>query len=162
MRNFLLVFCGLATLSLSACNNGGSSSTTSTGTTPTATATTANIKRIVSVGAGINYNNLTGGQVEMALNPSTHVPSVIYYDRTQQVVPGAPAGASTPAPPGAAPAGGSGDGSTTAAAATSADEFEDEHLIDLSQLEDATDVSTSGVDKVIQAFPGAALIDEEN
>jgi len=69
------------------------------------------------------------------------------------------AGSSTGTAANGPPAASAGGEATTP---TVADEFEDEHLIDLSQLEDATDVSTSGVDKVIQAFPGAALIDEEN
>ena len=39
---------------------------------------------------------------------------------------------------------------------------EDEDLtsIDVSELEDAPDVATTGVDRLTQAFPGAVLVDE--
>jgi hypothetical protein len=47
------------------------------------------------------------------------------------------------------------------AAEPEADHDERDH-IDVTDLEDATDVSTSGVDKLVQAFPGAELIEQEN
>ena len=49
---------------------------------------------------------------------------------------------------------------TRAAPSAPPDHHEDEH-VDVTELEDAHDVSTSGVDRVVQAFPGAQLIVEE-
>ncbi len=49
---------------------------------------------------------------------------------------------------------------STPVAAADTDQDERDH-IDVSELEDATDVSTSGVDKLVQAFPGAELIEQE-
>jgi hypothetical protein len=40
--------------------------------------------------------------------------------------------------------------------------LDDEEQVDVSELTDATDVSVSGVDKVVQAFPGAQLIEKES
>ena len=59
----------------------------------------------------------------------------------------APSSSGTPAP-------------TPVVAAYTDDQDERDH-IDVSELEDATDVSTSGVDKLVQAFPGAELIEQE-
>ena len=58
----------------------------------------------------------------------------------------APSSSGTPAP--------------TPVVAADTDQDERDH-IDVSELEDATDVSTSGVDKLVQAFPGAELIEQE-
>jgi hypothetical protein len=58
----------------------------------------------------------------------------------------APSSSGTPAP--------------TPVVAADTDQDERDH-IDVSDLEDATDVSTSGVDKLVQAFPGAELIEQE-
>ena len=54
---------------------------------------TVDVKKIVSAGVGINFNNITGGTIEMVINPTTHLPAVLYYDRSLQIVPGGPAGA---------------------------------------------------------------------
>ena len=42
------------------------------------------------------------------------------------------------------------------------EEHEPEESIDLAELSDADDVATTGVDKLVQAFPGAVVIDEED
>jgi hypothetical protein len=39
-------------------------------------------------------------------------------------------------------------------------EPDDEEVIDLSELEDASAVATSGLDKLTAAFPGSELIEE--
>jgi DNA polymerase-3 subunit gamma/tau len=62
-------------------------------------------------------------------------------DRAARPAQGAPAGA---------------DPSSSTAAAD--DDVED---IDVSQLEDATDVAVSGIDKLTEAFPGSVLLDED-
>lgn len=59
-------------------------------TTPTPT-TTTNVKRIVSVGAGLNFNAQTGSWSDMAIDATTSMPAVVYYDRSATV--GAVAGA---------------------------------------------------------------------
>ena len=41
-------------------------------------------------------------------------------------------------------------------------EHEPEESIDLAELSDADDVATTGVDKLVQAFPGAVVIEEED
>lgn len=56
--------------------------------TPTPTvATTTNVKKIVSVGAGLNFNDMTGSWSEMAIDPLTHGPAVVYYDRSALISP---------------------------------------------------------------------------
>lgn len=93
MNQVSLILAALFVLSLAACDK-GSDTTTVIVSSPTNSATSVgDIKKIVTVGAGINFNNLTGGYVAMALHPTLHAPAIVYYDRTQQVVPGAPAGA---------------------------------------------------------------------
>ncbi|MFN8049996.1 MAG: DNA polymerase III subunit gamma/tau [Acidimicrobiales bacterium] len=71
---------------------------------------------------------------------------------------------SKPAAAATAPAGAAGATSTAtdAAPAPAADDTDlrEEDHVDVSELTDATDVSTSGVDKLVQAFPGAQLIEE--
>lgn len=43
------------------------------------------------------------------------------------------------------------------------DDDDDEYVdIDLDELEDASDTAVSGIDKVIQAFPGAVILEEES
>lgn len=94
MKNILVVLVCLAGLIQTACNKDSDrSATTSGGGGGNTTASTSDIRKIVSAGVGINFNNMTGGQIEMALHPATHTPSVVYYDKSQQVIPGAPAGA---------------------------------------------------------------------
>ncbi|MEK6773021.1 MAG: hypothetical protein AABY64_03695 [Bdellovibrionota bacterium] len=43
------------------------------------------VKRIVTTGKGLNFNNQVGGPSEIKLHPTTKLPSVVYYDKTQQV-----------------------------------------------------------------------------
>ena len=83
----------------------------------------------------------------------------------QLVVAGAAPSAAAARPAPASPAAGPSDGSASAAAPTEpvaadqADEDEDLTSIDVSELEDAPDVATTGVDRLTQAFPGAVLVD---
>ncbi|HEY9556042.1 MAG TPA: hypothetical protein VIR58_04870, partial [Acidimicrobiales bacterium] len=53
----------------------------------------------------------------------------------------------------------SGPAPSSGAAAPAGPQHEDEDSIDVSELEDAPDVST-GVERLAQAFPGAELVDE--
>jgi hypothetical protein len=39
-------------------------------------------------------------------------------------------------------------------------EDDDEIVVDLSELEDAADVATSGLDKLAAAFPGSELVED--
>ncbi len=71
-----------------------------------------------------------------------------------------------PAAPVAAPAPG-GDGGTAPTPDGPADvapddtaDDEDPAMIDVTELEDATDVATSGIDKLTKAFPGAVLVED--
>lgn len=48
---------------------------------------TIDVKSLVSVGAGLNFNGATGSWSEMNINPVTQNPEVIYYDRTVVVSP---------------------------------------------------------------------------
>jgi hypothetical protein len=83
----------------------------------------------------------------------------------QLVVAGAAPSAAAARPAPASPAAGLSDGSASAAASTEpvaadqADDDEDLTSIDVSELEDAPDVATTGVDRLTQAFPGAVLVD---
>lgn len=47
----------------------------------------ADIKSIVTVGAGINFNSSTGSWSEMDLDPISKNPDIVYYDRTAIVSP---------------------------------------------------------------------------
>ena len=84
----------------------------------------------------------------------------------QLVVAGAAPSAAAARPAPAPPAAGPSDGSAPAAAPTEpvaadqTDDDEDLTSIDVSELEDAPDVATTGVDRLTQAFPGAVLVDE--
>ncbi len=42
---------------------------------------TSDVKRIASLGVGVNFNGLTGGPSSMALHPTTRLPAVVYYDK---------------------------------------------------------------------------------
>jgi hypothetical protein len=60
-----------------------------------------------------------------------------------------------------------GDGAAAPAADAPADavpddtaDEEDPAMIDVTELEDATDVATSGIDKLTKAFPGAVLVED--
>lgn len=87
------LLCLLALLPLLGCKSNNSASGITITPTPTTqtTTTTTNVKRIVSVGAGLNFNAQTGSWSEMAMNPTTSMPGVVYYDRSATV--GAVAGA---------------------------------------------------------------------
>lgn len=43
--------------------------------------TTSDVRRVASLGVGINFNGLTGGPSSMALHPTTRLPAVVYYDK---------------------------------------------------------------------------------
>jgi len=85
MRKELL--CLLVVLPLLGCKseNTASGITITPTPTPTTLSTTTNVKRIVSVGAGLNFNAQTGSWSEMAMNPLTTMPGVVYYDRSAVV-----------------------------------------------------------------------------
>ena len=50
----------------------------------------------------------------------------------------------------------------TATADPNADDDDEYVDIDVDELEDASDTAVSGIDKVIQAFPGAVILEEES
>ncbi len=65
----------------------GASSSTITGTTPDTGTTgggssTSDISRVVSVGENLSFNNMTGGPQDIAINPTTGLPAVAYYDKS--------------------------------------------------------------------------------
>lgn len=85
-----LVLLGAAIVSLSACKteNVAQGITVVSTPTPTPTPTTVtDVKRTVSVGAGVNFNSMTASWSEMALNPINHTPAVVYYDRSALISP---------------------------------------------------------------------------
>ncbi|MFZ3230691.1 MAG: hypothetical protein WA160_10840 [Pseudobdellovibrio sp.] len=77
-----------AILTLNACvkKNAALVTTTEPGNL-VATPQSTDVKALVSVGAGINFNGSTGSWSEMAMNPVTSNPEIIYYDRTALVSP---------------------------------------------------------------------------
>ena len=85
--------------------------------------------------------------VEAALSARVGQPVSVHLTNGGEGSSSAPSSSGTPAP-------------TPVVAADTDDQDERDH-IDVSDLEDATDVSTSGVDKLVQAFPGAELIEQE-
>lgn len=91
MTNFALMFflVLLTTSALLSCNRRSSSAgaSTTTETTPEQAVEPTNVKAIVTVGAGLNFNASTGSWSEMAINPITKAPEIIYYDRTAVVSP---------------------------------------------------------------------------
>ncbi|HOT79775.1 MAG TPA: DNA polymerase III subunit gamma/tau [Microthrixaceae bacterium] len=84
--------------------------------------------------------------VEAALSVRVGQPVSVHLTNGGEGSSSAPSSSGTPAP--------------TPVVAADTDQDERDH-IDVSDLEDATDVSTSGVDKLVQAFPGAELIEQE-
>lgn len=91
MKNFKnIIYVSLLTAIVGGCNGQSADGLVAN---ESASSTTTFVKKIISAGVGLNFNNLTGGQVELVLNPTTGLPAILYYDRSQQVVPGAPAGA---------------------------------------------------------------------
>lgn len=46
---------------------------------------TIDVKRIVSTGESLSFNNMTGGANSVAVNPVTHLPAVAYYDKNINV-----------------------------------------------------------------------------
>lgn len=100
INKFLSLICALVlTAVMVGCSGGGElgSDFSSTGgggggATPTPA---PDIKRVVTTGPGLNFNNLHGSQPRLKLNPSTRAPAVMYYDRTTLAGSGAtnPAGA---------------------------------------------------------------------
>ncbi|MFZ3231687.1 MAG: hypothetical protein WA160_15875 [Pseudobdellovibrio sp.] len=52
---------------------------------PATTKSLVDVKQIVSVGAGLNFNALTGSWSEMASDPITNAPAALYYDRSASV-----------------------------------------------------------------------------
>lgn len=91
MKNFVkIVLIKALLLSIAGCNGQSAEGLV---VDESASSSTSDVKKIISAGVGLNFNNITGGQVELVLNPTTGLPAILYYDRSQQVVPGAPAGA---------------------------------------------------------------------
>jgi trimeric autotransporter adhesin len=60
---------------------------------PSTSSISNDVKKIVSVGPGINFNALTGGHSASALNPSTSLPATVYYDKSIAGTPTGPTGA---------------------------------------------------------------------
>lgn len=86
------------------------------------------------------------GDVEAALSARLGRPVTLMLASAEGATPVTAEPQTTPAP---------------AVAEVAPDDDREEDHIDVSELENATDVSTSGVDKVIQAFPGAQIMQEE-
>jgi len=82
-----LVFLVSATFLASCKSDNTVAGLTETPVATVVTTTTTNVKKIVSVGAGLNFNNMTGSWSEMAINSVTHAPAVIYYDRSALISP---------------------------------------------------------------------------
>ncbi|MBL7670733.1 MAG: hypothetical protein JNM39_09610 [Bdellovibrionaceae bacterium] len=73
-------------LTLSGCSSGSSSSSV-VAPTPTPTPTYTDVKKVVTTGAGLNFNGSTGSWSEMNIDPISHTPDVVYYDRTAVISP---------------------------------------------------------------------------
>lgn len=92
------------------------------------------------------------GDVEAALSSRLGRPVTLVLSSGEGA---SPAGSSAPS------AGASTAASPASPAAAEVEDLREEDHIDVSELENATDVSTSGVDKLVQAFPGAEVIEQE-
>jgi len=62
-----------------------SATTAPGGGTSSTSKTLTDIKKIVSFGDGIAFNQLTGGPNDIALNPSTKQPAVAYFDKSSAI-----------------------------------------------------------------------------
>ena len=118
-------------------------------------------------------DNVPDRIVERARNSQPDVERILTERLGQPVrveIVGSAAGAAAPAPAAPAPKGGdvAPEGPTAAAAPQRAasepePEPDDEDVhIDVSELDDASDVAVSGIDKLVQAFPGAEIIEKES
>lgn len=70
--------------------SGGGASEVEIEPTPTPTPTPTpytDVRRLVTVGGGIAFNSSTGSWSDLAINPVTRNPEIIYYDRTAVVSP---------------------------------------------------------------------------
>lgn len=88
MKLRIVASLGLALAALCACNNDNTvQGITETPVEAAPTITITDVKKVVSVGAGLNFNAMTGSWSEMAINPLTHAPAVVYYDRSALISP---------------------------------------------------------------------------
>lgn len=87
---FLLISILASTYFLSGCNSNSSSGTAdlnsaASTTTTTSSTTTTLVNKVVTVGAGINFNAQTGSWSELAIDPILKTPGVVYYDRSAYI-----------------------------------------------------------------------------
>lgn len=48
----------------------------------TVTSSSSDIKRVVTTGESLSFNNQTGGSLDMRLHPTTKLPAIAYYDKS--------------------------------------------------------------------------------
>jgi trimeric autotransporter adhesin len=71
-------------LALTGCGAGSPSVTgVGNGTAPGASGTVTDVRAIVSQGENLSFNNRTAGVNDIAINPVTRLPAIIYHDRDQ-------------------------------------------------------------------------------
>lgn len=107
----------------------------------------------------LELTNASGGARATAAPGASHAPAAPASPATAPN-PSAPSGpaATNAAPDTPAPR----TGGSLMDATPDGDEDDEEYVdIDIDELEDASDMAISGIDKVIRAFPGAVIIEEE-
>lgn len=82
MKTYQIIISILAITSFVGCSGGGGSSVTgSSESPPAAELVQTDIRKIVSVGQNLSFNDQTGGANDTALHPTTKFPAVAYHDR---------------------------------------------------------------------------------
>ncbi len=71
----------LLATALFGCSGGGELGTDFSSSGGAAGSSTTDVKETISFGPSMSFQNLTGGYNNMGLNPVTHLPAVVYYDK---------------------------------------------------------------------------------